>query len=211
VSAPRVVSARQVADMARVLSDDGVIAVPGVGGYGLVALAESLVGVRRLAELGSGGDGDGAELPYMVGHRDQARDLASDWSEPAQQLVDRCWPGPITLIVTGTADDGPVRVSMAVSRPLRRLGQEHGPWRSAALTDTTAALVAQRFSATDVPLIVDGGTCDGPGATVVDARLSTLPVVHEGAIPAAFIEAALIMGSRRRKWFARRSGIPGSP
>jgi len=36
-------------------------------------------------------------------------------------------------------------------------------------------------------------------------------VIREGALPANFIEAALIMGAPRRRWFAKRTGISGAP
>jgi L-threonylcarbamoyladenylate synthase len=203
-----VVSIRDVDHIRRALADEQVIALPGVGGYCLAAWADRERAVQRLEERS--GRGDESRPHYVVGHRDQAQAVTSAWPEEARRLADRCWPGPLTLILAGPGQE-PVRVSMASSRPLRRLCQGSGPWRIATLGDTSAATVADHFSEADVTLVVDGGVCDGPGATLVDCTRGTVQVIREGALPANFIEAALIMGAPRRRWFAKRTGISGAP
>ena len=54
----------------------------------------------------------------------------------------------------------------------------------------------------DVAVVVDGGRREGPPPTVVDATLTPIRVLREGALPASFIEGTMLM-STRRKLFSR--------
>ena len=55
-----------------------------------------------------------------------------------------------------------------------------------------------------IALVVDGGICRGPGPTVVDCTVSPPVVRRVGALPESYVDAAMMMGHRRRKWFGRR-------
>ena len=98
-------------------------------------------------------------------------------------------------------------VGMPDGRPLRRLCREHGPWRTVPLRFTEAAEVARAFDAADVALVVDGGRRDGPPPTLVDATVSPIRVLREGALPASFIEGTMLMSTRRRL-FSRQRPTP---
>ena len=186
------------------LNDGHVIAVPGVGGYQLAA-RHGAPGVTALLALAAAGGHD--VVPFVaIGRIAQAGDVTSDWSEVIRRVAIRFWPGPLVLIVGGT--DGSVRITIPPRRALRVLCRRKGPLVMAAahgadgrpLTDPE--LVRSAFNATEVALVVDGGTCEGPGPSVLDCRV-TPPVVFEvGALPRTYIEAALIVGGRRR-WMSR--------
>jgi len=191
-----------------------VIAVPGDGGY-LLAACPGLDGAAALQRaLGPNPTGPGP-FDVVVGRRDQAMALASVWSKETGMLTDRMWPGPLTVMVparTGAGDGDPVvRITMPRSRHLRVLCSNSGPLLAGALRRRDGAPmmdpaeVGARFTAADVVLIVDGGICRGLGPTVVDCTDSSPTVRHVGALPEHFVEAALMMGHRRRKWFGRRS------
>lgn len=104
------------------------------------------------------------------------------------------------------ADSGgwAVTVGMPDGRALRRLCKEHGPWRTIPLTFNEATEVAHAFDVTHVALVVDGGRRDGELPTLVDATVTPIRVLREGALPSNFIDASMAMGARRR-WFSRRS------
>ncbi len=95
-----------------------------------------------------------------------------------------------------------VVVGMPDGRALRRLCREQGPWRTVPLRFTEAEEVAQAFGADDVAVVVDGGRREGPSPTVVDATVTPIRVLREGALPASFIEGTMLM-STRRKLFSR--------
>lgn len=98
-----------------------------------------------------------------------------------------------------------VTVGMPEGRALRRLCKDHGPWRTIPLTYNEAAQVANAFDAHDVALVVDGGRCDGETPTLVDATVSPVRVLREGALPSNFIDATMAMGARKRFFGRSRS------
>jgi hypothetical protein len=100
-----------------------------------------------------------------------------------------------------------VVVGMPDGRALRRLCREQGPWRTVPLRFTEAGEVAQAFRADDLALVVDGGRREGPLPTVVDATVTPIRVLREGALPTSFIEGTMLM-STRRKLFSRTKKPP---
>jgi hypothetical protein len=94
------------------------------------------------------------------------------------------------------ADSGgwAVTVGMPDGRALRRLCKEHGPWRTIPLNYNEATEVANAFDVADVALVVDGGRRDGEPPTLVDATVSPVRVLREGALPSNFVDATVAMG-----------------
>jgi len=66
-------------------------------------------------------------------------------------------------------------------------------------------VAAQLIDADEVAFVVDGGRRSGPTSTVVDCTQSPPRVQRIGALPESYVEAALLMGSRKRSWFTRRN------
>jgi tRNA A37 threonylcarbamoyladenosine synthetase subunit TsaC/SUA5/YrdC len=198
------------AEVVGALDDGAIIAVPGVGGYCLAVRTGSHERELRLADLAADPEGP----HYAVGHRDDVRTLTSAWDDELRRLLERCWPGPVEVFMPRTdasrpydveADSGAwaLTVGMPDGRALRKLCREHGPWRTVPLRLSAAHDVAHAFTAADVACVVDGGRCEGEGPTVVDATVTPVRVLREGALPANFIDATMAMGARRRL-FSRR-------
>ena len=119
------------------------------------------------------------------------------------------WSGSVDGVEAagGEADASwAVVVGMPDGRALRRLCREQGPWRTVPLRFTDAAEVAQAFRAEDVAVVVDGGRREGPPPTVVDATITPIRVLREGALPSSFIEGTMLM-STRRKLFSRTKRV----
>ncbi len=195
------------------LEAGSIIAVPAVGGYSLAVRAGSPQAEAGLVELAADPDGP----HFAVGHADDVRALTSGWSDELGRLLERCWPGPVEVFLSaaGAAAPGPGEagagtgvwaavVGMPDGRSLRRLCREHGPWRTVPLRFTEAAEVTRAFEAADVALVVDGGRRDGPPPTLVDATVSPIRVLREGALPASFIEGTMLMSTRRRLFSRQR-------
>jgi tRNA A37 threonylcarbamoyladenosine synthetase subunit TsaC/SUA5/YrdC len=203
------------AEIAKALDHGAVIALPGVGGYYLAVRTASPDGEDRLSTIATDPEGP----HYAVGQREDVRELTSRWSDEVDRLLERCWPGPVevflpraTLPSQGT-EAGPyddeaevgawaVTVGMPDGRALRKLCREHGPWRTVPLRLTDADEVAHAFEAEDVACVVDGGSREGEPPTLVDATVTPVRVLREGALPAHFIDATMEMAGRRR-WFTR--------
>jgi len=214
VTGPPLVGPRRPDEALAALAAGQVIAVPGDGGYLLVARHGDDRAVARLRALGPSPP-DSGPLDIVVGRRDQAMALASAWSRETGILTNRMWPGPLTVVVPARPDAGDrtrgVGITMPATRALRALCRAGGPLAACALRRpggapiVSPAEVAARFTSSDLALILNGGICHGPGPTVVDCTASPPAVRHVGALPEHYVDAALMMGNRRRKWFGRRS------
>jgi L-threonylcarbamoyladenylate synthase len=210
-------------EVAHALARGDVVAVPGVGGYCLAVQVGTNDAVARLEALAADPEGP----HYAVGHREDVRGLTSGWTDEIKQLLERCWPGPVDVFLPRAAvgteesaapgdpnaaepDSGgwAVTVGMPEGRALRRLCKEHGPWRTIPLTFNDASEVARAFDVADVALVVDGGRREGELPTVVDATITPVRVLREGALPARFIDATMAMGNRKR-WFTRPRRVEG--
>jgi L-threonylcarbamoyladenylate synthase len=213
VTAPRLVGPRPPDEALAALADGLVIAVAGDGGY-LLAARPGPGGAAALQRARGSNSLESGPFDMVVGRRDQAIAVASVWTKETRILTDRMWPGPLTVMVPAGpgagGGDAVVRITMPAARFVRALCRENEPLLACALgrPDGTPivdpAEVGARFTSADVALIVDGGICRSPGPTVVDCTASPPTVRHVGALPEHFVDAALMMGHRRRKWFGRR-------
>jgi L-threonylcarbamoyladenylate synthase len=209
---PRVVGLRHQPEVRAALADGQIVAVPFEGGY---QLASGLSTARpdAFATVHAQGSSVASDDPVhvVVGRQAQASELVPMWSKEASLLTDRMWPGPLTVIVPAAGSpDETVHLTMPSTRVVRMLCRDGGPLRVVALRRpdgrpvTTVAELSRQLADTEVGLILNGGTCDGPGPTVVDCTVSPPQVRRVGALPEAYVEATLMMAGRR-KWFSKRA------
>ncbi len=214
------------------LAAGAIVAVPNVGGYSLAVRAGSVLGEARLVELAADPDGPHYAVGQVddvrtltSGWTDELETLLRRcWPGPVEVFLP--WAGPAgdagdardedrggsaapVALHTVPDEGGPeygawaAVVGMPDGRALRRLCREQGPWRIVPLRFTEATEVAQAFRAEDVAVVVDGGRREGPSPTVVDATVTPVRVLREGALPSSFIEGTMLM-STRRKLFSRK-------
>ena len=177
------------------LDNGGVVAFPTDTLYGLGADVFSIPALQRIFAI----KGRPAELalPVLVAGLDQVESVALPMSNQAQELAERFWPGPLTLVmrrspelpdlVTGGADT--VAVRMPAHRiPLalaRRLGRP--------ITGTSANLSGQpdlldldsienQLGNLVDYIIRSGPPPEGTGSTVVDITRKEPRLLREGAI-----------------------------
>lgn len=136
------------------------------------------------------------DLPVLVASLDQALGLVTSLPEPARRLMERCWPGPLTLVLPRDPDlaadlgddDLTIGVRMSDHPVLRALCERVGPLGVAAAGIhgerelETAEEVSDTFGGA-VPVVVDGGRCAGLPATVVDATGEDPHLIREGRLP----------------------------
>lgn len=178
-----------------VLKGGGVIAYPTETFYGLGVDAMNVKAVERLFAV-KGRDFNNP-IPVVIGNVAQLNQVVTDVPPLAQELINRHWPGPLTLVfgvapslfdrlTAGTGKIG-VRIS---SHPIARLlaGQLGGP-----LTSTSANRSGQKECVTaqevmekigdDLDLILDGGaTPGGKGSTIIDITQTPPVVLRVGVI-----------------------------
>jgi len=156
-----------------------------------------------LPSAGSSASEDGAPAGRHAAPDDAPDDAAPDAGAPDAGSAHAPAPN------AGAPEYGAwaIVVGMPDGRALRRLCREHGPWRTVPLRFTDPDEVVQAFRAADVAVVVDGGRREGPPPTVVDATLTPIRVLREGALPTSFIEGTMLM-STRRKLFSRNKRPP---
>jgi L-threonylcarbamoyladenylate synthase len=186
---------------AAALQAGGVVAIPTDTLYGLAARVDDEAAIARLFEIKQ--RPQERSLAVLVADQDQARGLAADVAVPLEQVMERLWPGGVTVVVEAdpissrlvAATDGTVGLRCPDHRWVRDLARRVGP-----LATTSANLhgqdpspdangVALSFGSA-VELIVDGGRCDGRASTVVAVHGAEIVILRDGAVDAATVRAA---------------------
>jgi tRNA threonylcarbamoyl adenosine modification protein (Sua5/YciO/YrdC/YwlC family) len=155
----------------------------------------------RLFELA--GRSRDQDLPVLVASVAQAMKLATAVPDPSRRLMDRCWPGPLTLVLPRDPDvaadlgddDLTIGVRMSAHPVPLLLCRDVGPLAVATLATSgepdfeTAEEVAEEFGE-EVSVVLDGGPCAGRPATVVDGTGEDPLLIREGRLAwAAILEA----------------------
>jgi L-threonylcarbamoyladenylate synthase len=189
------------------LAAGGLVAFPTETVYGLGARADDDASVAQVFAL----KGRPAAHPLIVHvpSVDAAQRFSSDMGGTAQRLIERFWPGPLTLIVprregvAGAAAGGQASVglrmpahpvALALLRAAAALGVAGVAAPSAnrfgRVSPTAAPHVVQEFGP-DL-LVLDGGECAvGIESAIVDCTRAEPALLRPGQIPRAVLEAAL--------------------
>ena len=191
-------------EAAAILRAGGLVAFPTETVYGLGADATNAAAVRRIFEA----KGRPSTNPLIVHVADveAAMRFAAEWSPVAQQLADRFWPGPLTLVVAKApvivdevtaglqtvglrVPDHPLALELlrafggAVAAPSAN--------RSNRVSPTSADHVRDELG-DRIDLVLDGGNCTvGIESTVLDLTRSTPTILRPGGVPREQIEAVI--------------------
>ncbi len=189
-------------EAARLVRDGGVLAMPTDSFYALGACAFDEAAVRRVCAI----KGQRAQKPILVliADRSQLERLVASVPPAATVLMERFWPGPLTIVFPAspripavlTAGTGTIGVRLPEQPLLAQLLHATGP-----LTGTSAnrsceppaqtALDVERSLGSDVDLILDGGPASATvPSTVVDVT-ETVRVLREGPVTREALKALL--------------------
>ncbi|ACQ79549.1 Sua5/YciO/YrdC/YwlC family protein [Beutenbergia cavernae DSM 12333] len=172
----------------------GLIVLPTDTVYGIAADAFDKDAVAAL--LAAKGRGRQKPPPVLVGDHSTLDGLATDVPEVVRTLIERFWPGALTIIVRAqpslTWDLGYTRGTVALRMPddeialdvLRRTGPlaTSSANRTGRPAATTAAEAQEQLGAR-VGVYLDGGPArGGEASTIIDATGPTLSIVREGAL-----------------------------
>ena len=192
---PRAPAAAAVEAAAAVLRADGLVAFPTETFYGLGAAALRPAAVRRIFDVK--GRPEGKPLLVLVDSIAMVERLTTDVPPRARALMDRYWPGALTLVLRARADvpfeitagSGTIGVRLSAHAVARALvaalgGPVTAP--SANLSGrpapTTAAEAVAAFGDA-LPLVLDGGaTPGGRPSTVLDVTVDPPRVIRAGAV-----------------------------
>lgn len=180
----------------------GLVAFPTETVYGLGANALDAAAVQRVFELK--GRPQTSPLIVHVASIDMARQIAAEWPPLAEELAQKWWPGPLTLvlpkkpvipdIVTAGLPTAGIRMP---SHPvaLELIEQAGVPVaapsanRFGELSPTTADHVRAAFG--DAVEVLDGGPCKvGIESTVVAIENGALKLLRPGMLSLGELESA---------------------
>jgi L-threonylcarbamoyladenylate synthase len=185
------------------LRNGDCVAFPTDTVYGLGADPFNISPIIKLFEV-KGRDSNKA-IAVLVGDMDQIEQITDSFTPLARKLVEKFWPGGLTVIVPKRKDipdllssNGTIGIRMPNHPIALRLLNEFGP-----LATTSANISGKQnpLNAVDVhvqlnsrvPLILDGGNCfGGIPSTVVDCTGEKPVVLRAGAIPTEEIEALIV-------------------
>lgn len=188
---------RALREAAAALRAGGVVLLPTDTVYGLAALtpdAEEDLFVLK-------GRPADRSIAVLVADRAAAESLAESVPAPLAELMDRHWPGPLTVVLprpqTPDPQIGGDRETVGVRCPdhpwLRSLLAEVGPLATtsanrhaeqtpANATEVLAALPPDSDSGAAITVAIDGGPCTGEASTVVTWQDGELKILRPGPL-----------------------------
>lgn len=168
------------------------VAVPTDTVYGLAVNPADPAAVEQLFRLK--GRDQAKKIPLLVPSMAAASDVLDQIPAPAAELVQRFWPGPLTLVLPAAsslsvhlkADDGTIGVRMPDCEPLLELLRQTGPLAvtSANRSGQPPASSIQEIEAlfgADFP-ILEGAGGGGVPSTIVRYRDSGWQLLREGKL-----------------------------
>jgi L-threonylcarbamoyladenylate synthase len=187
---------RQVKKAAGVMRSGGTVAFPTDTVYGLgadvfngVAVIKVFTAKKRPLSM---------PLPILIAEISQLRELVEDIPAAGKILIDKYWPGGLTIIFNkapafsslALAGSGKVAIRLPGHPLTLRLIRELGRpivGTSANLHNSPAALTSAEVHqqlGDSVDFIIDGGPCPGGiESTIVDVTVNPPLILRKGAIP----------------------------
>ena len=187
--------AAALSEAAAIVRRGGLVAFPTETVYGLGADATNPGAIARLNQV----KGRPPEKPYSlhVHSRDQVRALVGAVPALAERLIERFWPGPLTIVMPSRdgktlgfrMPDHPVARAFLKACGVPLAAPSANRSGSAPPTDAKEVLAALGSA---VDCVLDAGpTRLGRESTVVEVAGERLNILREGAISRATIEQAL--------------------
>ena len=203
VISPCLPSSWAIRKAASVLRQGGLVAFPTDTLYALGADASNTLAIKRV--FAAKGRSPATPIPLLVSDLTMAIRMTGDLPDSVARLVERYWPGPLTLLVaappgisrlliSGTGriglrvPDAPVALDLirCLGRPVTGTSANRSAGRQPKDADEVYRQLRHR-----VDLILDGGTVPiGSPSTVVDVTVSPPRIVREGILPRAAIMKA---------------------
>ena len=191
----------EIDELASILKNDGVIAVPTDTVYGLCARIDSEKAHNKLIETKN--RPVNKLFPIMCANKEQIKSIAK-LNNIAEILIDCFMPGPITLILDkklqlhSSINDKytSIAVRMATSKSLEKLIEEVGSpvfMTSANISGepTCESLeeIEEKFPSLDG--ILEENSPKGKASTIVDCTTERIKILREGPISLKQIEETL--------------------
>lgn len=191
-----------VSEAARIVRRGGVIVMPTDSFYALGACAVDAPAVRRVCAIK--GQRESKPILVLISDRSQLDALVARVYPGAAVLMDRFWPGPLTIVfpasphlpVALTAGTGTIGVRLPAQPRLVKLLRATGPLTGtsanrAGASPARTALDVERNLGCEVDLILDGGPASATLPSTVVEPTEIVRLLREGSIGRPALEAVL--------------------
>jgi L-threonylcarbamoyladenylate synthase len=194
--------ATEIIRAAEVIGRGGIVAFPTETFYGLAVDPFNEAALRRLFALK--GRAPSKPILVLIDGLERLTELVQEVPPPFRKLMDRFWPGPLTLIFPGreslppllTDVSGTIGIRWSSHSVARRLAAACG----GVITGTSANLSGwppavtgadlKRIFQVGLDYIIDGGrTSGGPGSTIIGSDQGRLRLIRKGVISFAELQA----------------------
>lgn len=197
-------SADLITRAGKIVRSGGVVIVPTETFYALAADPFQEQAVRKI--FGIKFRDERKPLALIASHQAVVERLAPHPGRLALELMDRFWPGSLTLLLEATVDvpkwlrgtGGKVGVRVPPECPARALADEAGGWITATSANLSGGPEPQEISfiarevLDAVDMVIDlGPTPGGKPSTVVELVGSSVHVIRHGAVEESALSAAL--------------------
>jgi L-threonylcarbamoyladenylate synthase len=213
-----------IKEAAQILRDGGLVAFPTETVYGLGANALDAAAVAKIYEMK--GRPETSPLIVHASSIEMARSLVTEWPREAEELAQRWWPGPLTLVLpkaaripdivtAGLATVGvripahPLALQLIETAGLPLAAPSANRFKE--LSPTTAAHVRAAFG-DSIPVLDGGPTRVGIESTVVAIAQGKITLLRPGMIALGEIEKAVTPeGAHPSPGMAARHYSPRTP
>ncbi|PIP70149.1 MAG: threonylcarbamoyl-AMP synthase [Nitrospirae bacterium CG22_combo_CG10-13_8_21_14_all_44_11] len=184
-----------------ILNNGGIVAFPTETFYGLGVRFDMENSLRKLYELKK--RPKEKPMPLIIGSRASLSMLAASVNEIAESLMDKFWPGPLTLLLKAkkglssylTADTGRIAVRIPGESTALYLAREAGFPITATSANISGMPPAEdadaviRYFGEKIDMVIYGGrTAGGLSSTIADVTDKKIKIVREGAIARSVFE-----------------------
>ena len=186
-------SPQLIHQVAQGLQEGGVVAVPTDSFYGLAVNPFDQVALERLMHIK--GERSHKPFPVLISDTSQLDQLVTHIPQIARTLMERFWPGLLTLVLNAqlglspvvTGENGTIGVRQPNDARLCELLKQVGPvtGTSANRTGEKPAQTAEEVMknlGSEINLILDGGSTPGGQPSTVLQVEPKLLIIRQGAI-----------------------------
>ncbi len=193
---PAIPEPEKIAEAARIIRQGGLVIFPTETVYGIAADANNPVAMERLSMVKH--RSSGKRFSILVAQRGIVENYGSYTEPDLYKLIDKYWPGPLTVIVPSKVPGDTVGVRMPDHTIALRLVEESActiAAPSANLEDKKAPTnLAEALQDLDgqVDLAIDGGPVEfGISSTIVDFTKPKPTVTREGVISQSDVDRTI--------------------
>ncbi len=192
---PQEPEAQKIAQCAKILRGGGLVAFPTETVYGLGANLLNKKAIHRLYAVKK--RAQGKPFSVHIADKDKAEEYAMNLTPTAYKLMDKFWPGPLTLILP-SREGGSIGIRMPKNTIALNLIQESGVPIVAPSANLSGNPAPRNVNEVLKDLnglidaVIDGGVSElGIESTIVDLTASPVEFLREAAIKKQDIEKVI--------------------